>query len=211
MQSVEKDLSSSPVSQASNNSGVKEIQAEVTDQLLRLPSGEHYLILYSNMEAMRKVYSNYIKKQMEEEPDAVVLFLTYYDTTDRIRDILSTRGIAVKEYEKKGSIIILDIMKVIRHPFYKVPDIERLRELARKIENQFKDRTIFIMADMSVFNHLNKSSELLEYERTLHENLKIERWKELCLYNKLDLEKMFIEDKRANLIEYHKGKIIFVN
>jgi hypothetical protein len=83
--------------------------------------------------------------------------------------------------------------------------------LARKIENQFKDRTIFIMADMSVFNHLNKSSELLEYERTLHENLKIERWKELCLYNKLDLEKMFIEDQRANLIEYHKGKIIFVN
>ena len=43
---------------------------------------------------------------------------------------------------------------------------------------------------MSVFNHTKKASELLEYEN-LHKDLKVERWKELCLYNKHDFEIMF--------------------
>ena len=57
-------------------------------------------------------------------------------------------------------MIILDIM---RYPssLFKVPDIEKLREFSKKTENQFKDKTIFIIADMSVFNHLHKVAELL--------------------------------------------------
>jgi hypothetical protein len=195
-----------------SNSSTNDLVADaVIDKLLNLPSGHHYLIVYSNMVKMRKIYANYIKKQMEQVPDAVVLVLTYYETTNKIRDTFNMIGLDVKDYEKKGSIIKLDIMKVIKHPFYKFSDVERLRELARKIENRFKDRSIFIMADMSVFNHLKKSSELLEYERTLHEILRIERLKEFCLYNKLDLEKMFAEDQRNTLIEYHRDKVIFVN
>ena len=48
---------------------------------------------------------------------------------------------------------------------------------------------------MSVFNHTKKASVLLEYEKTLHNDLKVERWKELCLYNKLDFEIMFTKDE----------------
>jgi hypothetical protein len=66
------------------------------------------IILYPNIETMRKVYSSYVKKQLEEQPDSVVLFLSYYDTTDIVRGVLSSKGIHVKEREKEGSIIILD-------------------------------------------------------------------------------------------------------
>ena len=144
---------------------------------------------------MRKVYSSYIKKQFEEQPNSVVLFLPYYDTTDNVRGVLSSKGINVKEREKEGSIIILDIMKVLQDPYFEVPDIEKLKELSRKTEKQFGDKTIFIIADMSVFNHTKKASVLLEYEKTLHKDLKVERWKELCLYNKLDFEIMFTKDE----------------
>ena len=48
---------------------------------------------------------------------------------------------------------------------------------------------------MSVFNHLHKAAELLEYEKTLHKDLKVERWKELCFYNKRDFEIMFTKDE----------------
>ena len=160
---------------------------------------------------MRKVYASYIKRQLEEQPNSVILFLPYYDTTDNVRSVLSSKGIHVKEREKEGSMIILDIMKVIQSSLFEVPDIEKLREFAKKIEQQFEDKTIFIIADMSVFNHLHKAPELLEYEKTLHKDLKVERWKELCLYNKHDFEIMFTPDESNKLMEYHKDKVILMN
>jgi len=152
-----------------------------------------------------------MERQLEEQPDSVVLFLSYYDTTDTVRSVLSSKGIHVKEREKEGSMIILDIMKVLHNPYFQVPDIEKLRELARKTEKQFGDKTIFIIADMSVFNHTKKASEILEYEKTLHKDLKVERWKELCLYNKRDFETMFTKDESNTLMEYHKDKVIIMN
>ena len=195
----------------SPNSNKRPNEDEISDQLLHVPPGHHYLILYPNIETMRKVYASYIKKQLKEQPDSVVLFLSYYDTTDTVRSVLSSKGIHVKEREKEGSMIILDIMKVLHNPYFQVPDIEKLRELARKTEKQFGDKTIFIIADMSVFNHTKKASEILEYEKTLHKDLKVERWKELCLYNKRDFETMFTKDESNTLMEYHKDKVIVMN
>ena len=76
---------------------------EISDQLLHVPTGHHYLILYPDIETMRKVYASYIKKQLEEQPDSVVLFLSYYDTTDSVRSVLSSKGVPVKEHEKNGT------------------------------------------------------------------------------------------------------------
>ena len=160
---------------------------------------------------MRKVYASYIKRQLEEQPNSVVLFLSYYDTTDTVRNLLISYGVPVKEHEKNGTMIILDIMKVLHNPYFQVPDIEKLRESARKTEKQFGDKTIFIIADMSVFNHTKKASEILEYEKTLHKDLKVERWKELCLYHKRDFETMFTKDESNTLMEYHKDKVILMN
>jgi hypothetical protein len=195
----------------SPNSNKRLNEDEISDRLLHLPTGHHYLILYPDLETMRKVYASYIKRQLEEQPDSVVLFLSYYDTTDSVRHFLNSKGIRVKEREQTGSMIILDIMKVLDNPYFQVPDIEKLRELARKIEKQFGDKTIFIIADMSVFNHTKKASEILEYEKTLHKDLKVERWKELCLYNKRDFETMFTKDESNTLMEYHKDKVIVMN
>jgi len=195
----------------SPNSNKRPNEDEISDQLLHVPIGHHYLILYPDLETMRRVYASYIKRQLEEQPNSVVLFLSYYDTTDNVRLVLSSKGVQVKEREKNGSMIILDIMNVLHNPYFQVPDIEKLRELARKTEKQFGDKTIFIIADMSVFNHTKKASEVLEYEKTLHNDLKVERWKELCFYNKRDFEIMFTEDESKRLMEYHKDKVILMN
>ena len=48
-------------------------------------------------------------------------------------------------------------MKVIRSLSFDVPDIERLRALILKLGDQYPDKTIFVIADMSVFHHLKKS------------------------------------------------------
>lgn len=61
---------------------------------------------------------------------------------------------------------------------------------------------------MSVFHNLNKAKELIEYERTLHKNLKVEKWKELCLYHESDFNLMFTVKEASELLEYHKDKVI---
>ena len=67
------------------------------------------------------------------------------------------------------------------------------------------------IADMSVFNHTKKASEILEYEKTLHKDLKVERWKELCMYNKRDFETMFTKDESYTLMEYRTDKVILIH
>ena len=41
----------------------------------------------------------------------------------------------MKEREKNGSMIILDIMKVLHNPYFQVPDIEKLRDLQGILKN----------------------------------------------------------------------------
>jgi hypothetical protein len=61
---------------------------------------------------------------------------------------------------------------------------------------------------MSVFNHLKKAKDILEYEKSLHRDIKVENWKELCLYSERDFGDMFTHDEAKQLLEYHQDKII---
>jgi KaiC/GvpD/RAD55 family RecA-like ATPase len=166
------------------------------------------LIRYSDIEAMRRVYSSYVKGQIESQPESIIVLLPYYDTTDKVREVLESKDINVKELERQGYLVIIDIVKVVSSQSFDVPDIERLRALILKLENQYPDKTIFVIADMSVFHNLNKAKELIEYERTLHKNLKVEKWKELCLYHERDFTLMFNDEEAKELLEYHKDKVI---
>jgi hypothetical protein len=46
---------------------------DIADQLLHVSTGHHYL--YPDIETMRKVYASYIKSQLKEQPNSVVLFI----------------------------------------------------------------------------------------------------------------------------------------
>ena len=93
----------------SPNSNKRLYEDEISDQLLHVPTGHHYLILYPNIETMRKVYVSYIKRQLKEQPNSVVLFLPYYDTTDTVRSALSefvrleTTGVNIEDILTLGN------------------------------------------------------------------------------------------------------------
>ena len=113
---------------------------------------------------MRRVYSSYVKGQIEGQPESIIVLLPYYDTTDKAREILESKNIKARALERQGSLIIIDIMKVISNQSFDVPDIERLRALILKLVDQYPDKTIFVIADMSAFHHLKKSKDLLGYQ-----------------------------------------------
>lgn len=182
----------------------------VSQRLVSVPVGHHYLILYSNIEIARKVYSAYIKAQLDVQPQSVIVMLPYYDTSDKVREVLESEGVDVKGNEKESNLIIVDIEKVINNAYYAVSEVERLRAFTRHVEDEHPGKTIFVIADMSTFNHLKKRSELLDYERNLHKDLKVEKWKELCFYHERDFQSMFTEEQANELLDYHKDRVITV-
>jgi hypothetical protein len=54
---------------------------EITSRFPRIEHGHHYLVLYPDIRKLREVYSDYVKGQIQEEPDSVTLVLPYFDTT----------------------------------------------------------------------------------------------------------------------------------
>jgi MEDS: MEthanogen/methylotroph, DcmR Sensory domain len=127
---------------------------------------------------VRRIYAAYIKKQIEEHPDSIVLVFPYYDNTNAVREELTSEGLNTVELEMSGALVIVDITKIVKSQYFQVPEVERLSEFIKLVEDKNKNKTVFVVADMSVFHHLKKSKELLEYEKNYTKiwlSLKIER------------------------------------
>jgi hypothetical protein len=87
---------------------------EISNRLLQVPIGHHSIILYPDLARLRIVYSNYVKAQLQsEDPTVIILFLPYYETSDSVREVLIQTGIDVKSFEKRGSLVIVDVMKAL--------------------------------------------------------------------------------------------------
>jgi MEDS: MEthanogen/methylotroph, DcmR Sensory domain len=170
---------------------------EFSDRLYFLPDGNHYFIFYSNLIEFRNINTSFIRKQLTEQPNSVVLFLSFYDTAENVQKLL-------EDLKDKSRLKVLDIVQVIRSNDYQVPDVERLGELAERTKKELEDKPLVVVADMSAFNHVNRSSELFEYEEKLHEQPKPERWKELCFYHKRDFDAMFTYEQKKRLFTLHK-------
>jgi hypothetical protein len=54
--------------------------ADTLGKLKRARYGSHYIIVYSDLPALRKIYSEYIKRQIEEKKE-IILILPHYETT----------------------------------------------------------------------------------------------------------------------------------
>jgi hypothetical protein len=61
---------------------------------------EHSILIYPNLSALRKVYSQYAKNRLEEANE-ILLIIPYYETTDSVRAVLRNVGVNVSKYEKK--------------------------------------------------------------------------------------------------------------
>ncbi|MDF2769020.1 MAG: hypothetical protein K0S91_1855, partial [Nitrososphaeraceae archaeon] len=89
--------------------------SDVLKQLRQAESGAHYIIVYYDLMTLRQIYAGYIKTQLEDNNE-LVLILPYYETTEKVRSVLSGENnssnggciIDVRKYEKEGSLMIID-------------------------------------------------------------------------------------------------------
>lgn len=186
-----------------------DISNEIILRLLKLPSGYHCLILYPNIETVRKIYAEYVRLLIEGE-NVAILFLPYYDTTDRVRQELAIKNIDVRKHEQNNSLTLIDFAKVIDNPYLGMPAAFGLKEFINKIQVFNKKKDLFVIADMSLYNHFKNIDDLLKYESLSRDGHGNETWKQICLYHKVDFDLMFTAEQKQKIIDYHKDNVIVI-
>ena len=187
---------------------------DVLKQLRQAEFGAHYIIVYHDMITLRQIYSGYIKAQLEDNNE-IVLILPYYETTGMVRSILSGENnnsgsiIDVGKYEKEGSLVIIDSVKA-----YFGSDIDLMsfvEKLAKEAQSSGKNG-ISVIADLASFYFHNGIDKLIDYEMSLptkyDDQMKL---KGFCLYHQEDFDKRLSKEQKQKLLEHHGKHLIVVN
>lgn len=195
--------------------------------------GAHYLLIHPELRTIRKIYSRYVKKQLEEENE-IVLIVSYYETADSVRQILSSttgnlqnnNSIDVRKYENEGSLIIMDSAKA----YFGLDDggdndndsndnglpdkdgiMPFLKQLVKRAESSGKNG-VSIFADIGSFYHYNSCNsidQLVEYELSLPSKYDM-KLKGFCIYHKTDFDKRFTEEQRQKLLNHHGKRLLII-
>lgn len=189
---------------------------DVLKQLRQAEFGAHYIIVYYDMMTLRQIYSGYIKAQLEDNNE-IVLILPYYETTEVVRRILSGENnngiggsiIDVRKHEKEGSLMIIDSVKAY---FGSETDLMSfIRKLSRQAQNSGKSG-VSVIADLASFYFDNGIDKLIDYEMSLptkyDDKMKL---KGFCFYHQEDFDKRLSKDQKQKLLEHHGKHLIVVN
>jgi hypothetical protein len=174
------------------------------DEITGSRYGSHYSIVYHNLKVLRNMYPPLIRQHLEVKNDTV-LFLPFYDSTDRARNILSKNRVDVKRCENKEESLI--IMDAGRAYFGSSTDVISFIASLTKLVKQTGKNGLSVFEDMGPFFYYNKLNDLLRYEASLSSSYK--PWikaKAFCLYNKYDYNALVIKQKKR--LQRHHAKEI---
>jgi hypothetical protein len=178
----------------------------ILEQLRQAEYGAHYIIVYPDIMTLREIYSGYIKSQIEDNKE-IVLILSYYETVDNLRNFLLPRNEIssdLEKYEKDGSLVIIDSVEGFfdfDHPSY-------VKNLLKQAESSGKSG-ICIIADAGAFYHYSKGEELIKHELSMPSKFDI-NLKRFCVFHKQDFDRL-TEVKKQSLLEHHEKDLIAVN
>jgi hypothetical protein len=209
---------------------------EILEHLNQAEYGTHSILVYPNIETLRETYSKYVKRQLEDNNE-IVLILPYYETANKVRKTLSegfVNNIAdgngndandtntnslidVGKYEKEGSLIIMDSVKGYfgsDNNYNNTYLTEFVKQLVKKAESLGK-KGVSVLADLGSFYHYHHNSttadRLVEYELSLPSSYDGMKLKGFCIYHKEDLDKRFTEEQKQKLLDHHSKALMIVN
>jgi MEDS: MEthanogen/methylotroph, DcmR Sensory domain len=209
---------------------------EILEHLINTEYGAHSIIVYPNIQTLRETYSKYVKRQLEDNNEIVVI-LPYYETTDKVRktltdgfvtiadgndaaavnDTKSNSVIDVGKYEKEGSLMIIDSVRGYFGSDSDYDGEDRLmsffKQLVKKAESLGKDG-VSVIADLGSFYHhqsINATEKLFEHELSLPSKYDGMKFKGFCAYHKADFDRRFTEEQKQKLLDHHSKALMIAN
>ena len=152
---------------------------ECIERLDKIGHGEHIILIYPNLYALREMCSHYCSIALKK--NELVLILTYYQTAECIRQILRELDIDVEKYEKENDLIIIED-SIETHSGYKEDFLSLLKTLDKQQQKRDKNG-LSVIADMGVFFHFQNNKDfLIDFESSLP--LKFDaNVKRICTYH----------------------------
>jgi hypothetical protein len=187
----------------------------IVEEIRLAEYGVHYLVIYPDMITLRRIYSYYVKMQLEDNNE-IVLILPYYETTEMVRNVLSGEDknnqgstIDVRKYEKEGSLMIIDSVKAY---FRSDTDLMSfIGSLSKQAQNSGKSG-VSVIADLASFYFHNGVDKLIEYEMSLptkyDDNMKLKGY---CLYHQEDFDRRLTKQQKQKLLEHHGKNLMIVS
>jgi hypothetical protein len=175
---------------------------EAVNQIIQAEYCSHYLIVYPDLTTLREMYSQYIRRQIKNNSNEIILINPFYETTDSVRQVLSKNGVNVSKYEKEKGLVIIDSLKEY---FGSQPDMLFKRNLINYAKQNGKSGLSIIGDIGGAYTHKSKYNELVEYELSLPSKFDVDI-KAFCLYHQKDFNK-FSNKQKQQLIKHH-GKAL---
>ncbi len=164
--------------------------------------GTHTLVVYEDLEKLREFYSYYVKKRVEERNEVIHL-APFYETEESVRKSLSegNTSIDIEKWERdKKSIIIVDSLK----KYFGGEPLDSDYDSNKKLVDYAKaigKSGVSILADASAFSYKHRLEELVNYELSLPSKYDMDL-KRLCLYHKIDFNRLS-EEQKQKLLNHH--------
>jgi hypothetical protein len=173
---------------------------DALEQINQSEQGAHHLIVYPNQSVLRELYTNYVKKQLEQE-NKTVLILPHYETTDNLKEILlaadNDNENMVKKYNE--SLIVMDSIKA---HFGAEDHMVFVNKLVDSAENG-----VLVIADAGPFFYLDKKEKLVEHELSMPSRFNTDL-KRFCVFHKQDFN-VLTEEQKEKLVKHH-GQVLVV-
>lgn len=193
------DLLIQPIIQANSDKILREM--ELADY------GEHNLLIYPNLAELTKVYPQYIKGRLQANME-LILFLSTYQSVNRVGSVLGDTGLDLVKYEENGSLVILDSARGYFGPESDI--LLFLRIISKRAQNQARVGCS-VFADMGLFGLFGQRRHLLRSEVFMSpkfdglKNTKL--CKTFCIYHQSDFNS-FAEKEKESIFEHHYRNLI---
>ena len=178
----------------------------IVEQLRQAEYGAHYIIVYPDIMTLREIYSGYIKSQIKDNNE-IVLILSYYETVDNLRNFLSPNdeiSSDLEKYEREGSLVIIDSVR----GFFDFDHASYVKNLLKQAESLGKNG-ISVLADAGAFYHYSQLEELVK--RGMWMTMKFDiNMKLFCGFHKQDFDRL-TELQKQKLLDHHEKDLIAVS
>ncbi|MGI0001329.1 MAG: MEDS domain-containing protein [Nitrososphaeraceae archaeon] len=152
--------------------------------------GIHCLLIYSDLTILRKFYTQYIPKQIEDKEE-IIQIMPFYKTEHSVRQTLSKgyRGINMNKVENEEKTLI------IKDSFGKysirknAESIWNANQEMVKYANGLGKKGISIIGDMGSFLFEKRMQDLIDYELCLPKRFEVNP-KGICLYHQKDFDRL---------------------
>ncbi|MGG6460002.1 MAG: hypothetical protein ACM3JQ_01110 [Candidatus Eiseniibacteriota bacterium] len=216
-----------------NNDRKNKGLVDIVRSLSKTEPGSHQIVVYPELGMLRKIYSNYIHEQLEN--NEIVLMLPFYETVDSVKKVLTNfrdknnQKINVAEHLDKGSLLILDGFEAFFNHEWEIDERTEsdangeslannnhgnIVSLMRIMQNQIKKLNkdgMTIILDMGCFFQNGGVEYILRYESSVPQIFKDSNLKQLCIYHQKDFETRFDKPKKAVLLDSHGRSVLMLD